>query len=364
LIQELIDRGANPKKIAYVNLEHPLFPRSQLNWLVKALEEIHGSIKGIYLMLDEIQEIERWGEWIRALYDMPLRIKIALTGSSSELVEKTAYQALPGRVVVVRTYPLDFTEFLSFKRIEDTALLSESRLKHFVDEYLEYGGFPEVVLAPKSLRLELLTSLFNTIIYRDVVLRHSLRDEVSIYELARFLLRAIGSKVSLARASRMLRVSENTIRSWLTTLCGVGLIDLCEAWSTSAVNAVYRQKKVYACDTGLRNAIVFRGKLEGGRLLENSVFNHLARLGVKPRYYEEKGREVDFVVDVGGRKLFLEVKWSGTEFERWQPPRKVRALLRIAHEDLRPGILHVSKVLLTRSVLELERLTVEAERSM
>ena len=157
LIQKLLKQEISIDRIVYLNFEDDrIFPLNykELNLLLEAYFELYPQNKQelIYLFFDEIQNIVNWEIFIRRIYEKE-KVKLFLTGSSSKLLSREIATSLRGRTISYRLFPLNFKEFLNFKQIkmkEDFKYTSQKyTIKKLLNEYLEWGSFPEVVL-PKA----------------------------------------------------------------------------------------------------------------------------------------------------------------------------------------------------------------------
>ena len=210
---------------------------------------------------------------------------------------------LTGRHVVVS--PLDFKEFLLFKSIEikdELDLISKKiEIKGALSEWVESGGFPEVVLSEE--KKQLLLRYFEDVITRDVEKRHKVRKGEKLKTLAKFYLTNIGNPITFSSLSKFLKISKNTIEKFSTYLEEAYLLFFIKKFSFKEQEKSPR--KVYSVDTGLANAIGFRFSENRGRLMENVVALELLRKkslnpGLEFYYWKDYYKnEVDFVVKEG-----------------------------------------------------------------
>ncbi|MCW4023419.1 MAG: AAA family ATPase [Candidatus Bathyarchaeota archaeon] len=147
----------------------------------------------IYLFLDEIQNVKNWDKGIRKIYDLH-KYRIIITGSSSELLSSEIATALAGRNISYTGYPFSFREFIKAKGIKEEkesrkyAIKKGLTLKE-LDEFLEYGAFPEIALTQDTNRkMEILSSYFDAIFFRDIVKRFKLRETGDLGVFLRILL--------------------------------------------------------------------------------------------------------------------------------------------------------------------------------
>ncbi len=313
-------------RILYINFaDDRLYPVEvgDLHLLLEAYFELypHNKSQRIFLFLDEIQEIKEWERFVRRVYDNE-NARIFVTGSSSKLLHREISSALRGRTLKYELLPLSFSEFLLFKGIavEDNVLYSEQRfiVKHLFEEYLTFGGFPEVVLG--DLKREILDNYLELILYRDVVERYTIRQLSFLKYLIRYLLTNVANPFSIARFTQMARqqvaVNRATVSEYLSYLEDANLIFPVWFFSYSLKQQQTNPRKMYCIDTGLRNSVAFKFSSDEGRLVENMVFLHLKRLGNELYYWKQK-QEVDFVMQDADRSLVaINVSYTDDVSER------------------------------------------------
>lgn len=228
-IEQLLTSGIKKSNIIYVNFENERLIGTKATDLDNLLIA-HGMAftpeEGlIYLFLDEIQNVENWNKWVRKIYDLH-KYRIVITGSSSELFSIEIATALAGRNLSYTVYPFSFREFAKAKGLsEEKESLKYSPKKGLVlkalDEFLEYGSFPEVALTNDSNRkMELLSSYFDAIFFRDIVKRYKLRETGDLGVFLRIFTSNYAAYFSSTKAynyfcSVGLKVSRKTILNFL-----------------------------------------------------------------------------------------------------------------------------------------------------
>ena len=294
-------------RIVYLNFEDDrLLPLNlkDLNNLIEAYFELYpeNKTKQVYCFFDEIQNIDGWELFIRRIYDKE-KIKIFITGSSSKLLSKEIATSLRGRTLNYQMFPLSFKEFLRFKnvKLEKNFVYSKIRfqIKKLFEEYLVFGGFPEVVLEKDDLKLSVLKNYYDLIIYRDLVERFAIRNTIFLKSLTKYLLTNFSATFSINAyyqgLEKPLKPAKETVLEYLSYLQEIELIFLAPIFSYSLKTQQVNPKKNYAIDNGLRNTIAFQFSQDYGRLLENLIFIELKRRD-KEIYYHKQKNECDFVV--------------------------------------------------------------------
>jgi uncharacterized protein len=311
-IQQLLNSGIKKSNIIYVNFENERLIATKATDLDNLLIAHNVSFTPeeglIYLFLDEIQNVENWDKWVRKIYDMH-KYRIVITGSSSELLSIEIATALAGRNLSYTVYPFSFREFTKAKGInEEKDSLRYSTKKGLVlkalDEFLEYGSFPEVALTNNVQRkMELLSSYFDAIFFRDIVKRYKLRETGDLSVFLRILAGNYAAYFSSTKSynyfcSVGLKVSRKTILNFLEYARTVFFVATLEQYHKSPKKRFARQQKTYMIDIGLSKLF---GEIDKGRALENAVFVELLRRRkvAEAIYYVKlkSGREIDFMIN-------------------------------------------------------------------
>lgn len=334
------------KRIIYLNLEDRRLPPD--GWVLNALVEFIQAegllgMGKVYLFLDEVQRIEGWERYLRSIQDeFKGRIKIFVSGSSRSLLGREYARLLTGRHLTTVVFPLSFEEFLSFKGFdtgkEHFTGADRARIGMLLEEYLRFGGFPEVVLSGEKERL--LGQLLHDILVHDVLERVSLKKSRILEEVAYFLCGNAASLISFSKLCRFLgsmgvRISVPTLQAYFGYLRDAFLLFDLPIFSYSAKDQLQYPRKVYCIDTGLVHVAGRMGEMS--RLFENAVAVELLRRtsGVPAaclHYWKDRtGREVDFVVREGGKvKELIQACYSVSSVEVKE--REVGALVKAAEE--------------------------------
>jgi len=322
LIRKILDTGVSGAKIVYVNLEDERYPSdsSALDKILNTYYEITGEAKGFYLFVDEIQQLENWGGYLRRFTDLRKDVKVIISGSSSRLLEPEIATKLTGRRMEIPVWPFSFKEYLKTKGIDlgrDPYIRfggEQGAVIHHLLNYMKFGGFPEVVLEKSIMgKLKYLNSYFSDIINKDIAERHTVNLR-KIKDLTKFLLENIGNPVNITKLAKYLDISKPTLYDYLSYLEEVFMIFLVDFFSFGKEKMI-RPKKIYAIDTGLRNA-VSRTSRDIGRQAENLVFLHLKKFTDEIYYLKNKDKEIDFVAKINGKIWLIESKWEVKKTEK------------------------------------------------
>ena len=270
----------------------------------------------IYIAIDEIQHAPELPSVIKYLYDHH-DIKFIVTGSSSYYMKNLFTESLAGRKKIFELYPLDFGEFLDFKKIyhkdenlEDMAFgkFEYENLKKFYDEYIEFGGFPEVVLSPDIIqKKDLLNDIISSYISIDVQSLSDFKKKEDFYSIIKMLAGRTGARIDYAKLSKMVGISAITLRNYINFFEDTYLIHRVPVFTKNADIEIVKAKKLYFIDNGLINVL---SDISSGVKFENAIFNQLRHKGDIKYYSMKDGREIDFILD---DKIALEAKETPTD---------------------------------------------------
>ncbi len=321
-----------------VNFEDPRFKNFDLDILNKIyevyLEEIHPKEKHS-VVLDEVQVVEKWEKFARYLSEAK-KVQVFITGSSSKLLSEEYATLLSGRHVDMEIFPLSFKEFLSFKNVSVKTKLEvikqEFRVKNLLKEFLNFGGFPKVVLTEEKEKKYILQSYFNDILIKDVQKRFGIREVGRLEELAKYYLSNISTLQSCNKTKNFIKLSLDTVERFSKYFEIARLLFFLPKFAFSLKEQVLTPKKVYSIDLGLRNLVGFKFSEDFGRLMENLVFLELFREGKEIYYWKDyKQREVDFVLKEGLKiKQLIQVCYSLENEETRK--REIKSLIKASEE--------------------------------
>jgi len=285
-ISELLEE-VPPEKILYVSMDHPGLRGYSIMDIEKQFRRMHGHsmTDKVFLLLDEVHLHDDFELELKVLHDLE-RTKIYASGSASIfLLEKGAY--LTGRQHFIDVHPFDFNEYMELKGISYN-LNDTSPLIKIADDYVLSGGLPEYLQREDpNYQIDLLGS----ILYKDVMSRHSLKNIGSIRDLSQLLSQSVGNGLSLRKIAGILNLSPSCVSDYISFFQETKLVDLVEREGKISERKV-SPKKVYFTDNGMVR--VLSPNLNLGALVENLVFNELRKTS-EPRYLIERGREIDFV---------------------------------------------------------------------
>jgi uncharacterized protein len=243
------------------------------------------------VIVDEIQNIPQWERFIRRIHDEGY--KVFLSGSNSKLLSGELGTHLSGRYKQLSLYPFSFAEYLDFAgiSIKKTTPARAAVSKAF-DEYLLHGGFPLYCLSKDE---ELLSTLYENILYKDILFRYAIQEKKAFRELAYYAVSNTGKEFSYRNISRLLGIkSDTSTKNYLSYMEEAFLLFQTPKYDYSLKKQYVSNKKIYCIDNGLSNRVAFRFSQDSGRLLENMVFIELRRRGYQV-YFHKQQKECDFV---------------------------------------------------------------------
>lgn len=288
VLQSLIaNYSVKPENTLFVNLEDPrlldLITDNSLFSLITAFKQKADLRSKLYVVLDEIQNVENWQAIVRTIHDQEPNIKLFITGSSAQLLGQELGTKLSGRYLKTEIFPLSFSEFQTFTGKS-------------LDHYLKWGGFPNPVLTKlKLLRDQLLADYFESILLRDISARYGLRNEFKLRRLAAQLFSAAANQASSYRLSKDLDLAADTILQYFSYIEDAYLGFFIPKFDHSVRKQNYNPKKFYPIDTGLQSAVSFKVLDDTGKALETAVFLTLRRKFTQLYYWEEE-KEINFIV--------------------------------------------------------------------
>ncbi len=278
--------------------------------------------KPCVLAMDEIQLVENLPSFIKYIYDT-YKVKFIVTGSSSYYMKNRFSESLAGRKRIFEMYPLSFKEFLLFK---DTGIRQSdrykwkpynkawyNRCKEYYEEYIQYGGFPEVVLQPnKKDKEELLKDIINSYVELDVKLIADYSASEELYKLVKLLAARAGNKIDYSKLSSVAGTNRQKLSGYIQLQQYTYLIYLIKPFTRNIDKEISQQPKLYFADTGILNALAGL-QISSGQLFENSIAAQLSPLGELNYYQKKTGQEIDFIFN---NTTAIEVKETAIEQDR------------------------------------------------
>jgi len=307
IAKELIKRNIiDSKDILIVNFEDSRFREYNIDLLDQIfnifLQELKP--KNPIIFLDEINKINEWERWVRTIHELK-KAKIFVSGSSAKLLKGEISTLLTGRHLDIIVFPFSFEEILYTNKINTNDKLeilnNLNRIKKILEEYLKFGGFPEVVLSKDDeIKKKILLQYFDDIIEKDIIFRYNIREIGKIKALAKFYLSNISSLTTFSSLEDFLKINKLTIERFSNYMTESFLIFFVKMYHPSLKKQEKAPRKVYSIDTGLSNVVGFRLFETKGKLMENLVAIELKKREKEFYYWKEygksEGHEVDFLI--------------------------------------------------------------------
>lgn len=357
LIEFLLGQGVDPQRIFYLGcddpslaiVEHPV--ADAIDFLEKIiyrkpLLEKRGTF---YLIFDEIQGVSKWGEYFKKYIDLGYPVRFLAAGSSSIKMIKTTKESLVGRGVEIRVLPFSFGEFLQLTKkdvfgkeqwslidifnrkdfekgaqiIYQKGIKKTEELRRSLEEYLIFGGFPETYgMSFSEANSYLKTQVIERVLFRDIPEVVDVRNPELLRQLLIFLSNETANVVNFTNLCSKFASRHETISSYLFYLESSFLINILKKYSRGGLARAKSWPKIHVGDSAVVNAML---NLEKeilvkpallGRVIEGLVANSLrSKSGFNSFYWRERDKEVDLILEKGGKVLPIEVK-SGDRVQK------------------------------------------------
>lgn len=320
LLKQLISEFPGNNKI-YLDLEkmanRELLSEKNYDNIISAFSSLGLKEKEKMLVaVDEAQLLPGCVSVIKYLYDN-YDIKFLVTGSSSYYIKDLFNESLAGRKKVFQLNTLNFSEFLTFKGIsynsetEGFRLFNNyqyERLKNYYNEFILYGGFPDVVLSnSESEKKDILYDIIGSYINIDIKNISDIRDQKNLHTLLKMLAARVSSRLDFTKLASLTALSRTTVSNYVSLLEDTFMIKRIPVYSVNPDREIVKAQKVYISDNGLLNSLAEVGS---GLQFENAVYNQLKFRGELQYYSLKTGKEIDFILN---GKYALEVKETGVE---------------------------------------------------
>lgn len=261
-----------------------------------------------FVFIDEIQDIENFESALRSLL-LYENLDIYCTGSNANLLSSDIAGHLSGRYIEITVYSLSYEEFLQFHSLKD----SDTSLNLF----LKYGGLPYIKHLPleDAVVFEYLKNIYHTIVYRDIINRFSIRNTVFLEQLVQFLAAHTGSLFSAKKISDFLKsqrtnIAPNQVQTYVQYLVSAFLLHKVARYDLVGKRLFEIGDKFYFENLGIRNAIWGYRIEDRGKIMENAVYNHLVFCGYLVKVGILGDKEIDFIAEKNGEKLYVQVALS------------------------------------------------------
>lgn len=323
ICEELRAAGIRPERFLYLNFEEV----SGQRWLDG--EALHAHVlelagepqdgvsgtkqeispeKRFVLLLDEVQHLPRWEYYLNSLR-VHKNLDIYVTGSNSKLLSGELATLLTGRFVSFEIHPFSFREFCELERSRGET----KPLPELFNDYARLGGMPFVsqlkLAYPDAMKY--LADIYSTILFKDIAQRHNIRDLVLLERVVKYTLANIGKTFSSLSISKYLKsekinVSPETILNYLRACEEAFLFHKVRRNDLLGKRLLTTNEKYYVSDHGLREAVFFDNANNMEIVLENIIYTELRRRGYEITVGKIGEREIDFVAQKSGAKIYIQ----------------------------------------------------------
>ena len=348
------------KNFAYLNFDdNQLLEKWDEDLAMAALDDVYPDYD--YMLLDEIQNLPDWHLWVSKLYRRGKNLVV--TGSNAKMLSSEMATVLTGRYLQLEMLPFSLEETMSWRNVSPDAEEQAAQATMLADDYMRNGGYPETIPA-RSITKSYLSTLFDSILLKDVAHRHRVRNTTDLYNLATYLLSNFCNPISANElAGELGMASVATARKFCDYLREPYLFFYLPRFNNKLKLMNKAPRKVYVVDNGFVQGAAFNLSDNLGRLLENQVFVELLRRGYIPGqtlfYYRTRNdKEIDFVTRNGSKvERLIQVCYDMTSEKTRR--RELDALAEAADE------IHCDRLLVItnnqRERIQLKGKTVEIE---
>jgi len=295
--------------------------------LIRKINLEFGKDKG-YVFIDEIQRKENAGLFLKGIYDLNLPYKFIVSGSGSLDLKEKIHESLVGRKRMFELYPISFKEFVNFKTnyryeesLEEFFEVEKVKTESLLNEYLNFGGYPRVVLEEKlSEKVRIIDEIYRSYLDKDI--SYLIKSErVDVYSsLIKLLAGQIGRLINYSELSSTLGIALQTLKNYLWYAEKTFIIHRLTPYFRNVRKEITKSPVIYFYDLGLRNyALGLFGKVEFspdiGFLFQNFIFNIIKEkirfTGASVHFWRTKDKaEVDFVINFGKEVIPIEAKYK------------------------------------------------------
>lgn len=311
--EELKNRGISAENIFLISFESMKYNKIEnFKQLDEYIINLTKNVKGkIYFLFDEIQNVENWEKSINA-YRVDLDCDIYITGSNSELLSGEMATLISGRYYQINIYPFSFVEFLQYKNeMEKT---EDYNLEDAFKEYIEYGGMPPIQQVAAEDKYSYLGDIYNTILLKDIVTRHNIRNTDMLNRILNYVIMNIGKNFSATNIAKYMkhekrRIAKDTILDYLLYSKNACFIHQAPREDIKGKKVLQHNEKYFLVDHGFYQAKY--GDIENiGSVLENIVYIELLRRGYDVKIGIINDKEIDFICKKDKEKIYIQVTYQ------------------------------------------------------
>lgn len=309
LIKRLVEQGIKPENTLYINLEFAEFDFLKtfldLDKLVKSYKKELKPSGKIYLFIDEVQQIDGWEKIINSFsQDYIDSYEVFISGSNSKMLSGELATLLSGRYITFEVFPFSYSEFLGFTR-------KESGRQSYL-EYMNNGGLPELFMLEKQeLKRNYVSAIKDTVLLRDIIQRHSIRDPQLLEDLFVFLVNNASNLISVTNIVKYFknlgrRTSFDAVSTYIGYIEDTFVVHRCDRYDIKGKDILAGNAKFYINDVAYKNYLYPGYGYGFGYLTENVLYLELRRAGFDVYVGSLRNKEVDFVARKADRIIYLQ----------------------------------------------------------
>ncbi len=345
MIETLLARGIDPKRIVFISMDHPILKLSAFQDVLSCYHENIYPDQDVYYFFDEIQYAQDWAQWMKTLYDSQPDTNIIATGSASPALMKGSQESGAGRWSVITVPTLSFYEYCELIGVKQPQLPQNLRVtsmiamtqqqrteimlklsdiqNHFM-RYLQVGGFPELALSDNDIMAEQIMreDVVDKVLKRDLPALYNIRNATELERIFLYLCNVSSEIVAVdAIAKELSGVTRPTVENYIRYLESANLIYQSWPVQMSGKKILKARPKIYISDAAIRNAVLMDDSIltnptEMGKVVETAVYKHVAAFWYQKStsvgYLRtgKKDKEIDVVVEYPNVKnILIEVKY-------------------------------------------------------
>ena len=294
--------------------------------LVNKIKFEFGKNKG-YVFIDEIQRRENAGLYLKGIYDLRLPYKFIVSGSGSIELKEKIHESLAGRKRVFEMIPVNFIEFVDYKtnykysnRLDDYFSLEKEKTDILLKEYLNYGGFPRIVIEnDKNEKIELMNEIYNSYIEKDLVKLLNINSPDLFKDIFTILASLSGKLINFTNIANDTDTAIQTLKKYLYFAEKTYSINKIRPFYNNVGKEIRKAPMIYFTDIGMMNFTLGRygnlkNSIDFGFVFQNFIFNILNEKISKNseiKYWRTTDKaEVDFVIDKINDVVPIEIKYK------------------------------------------------------
>jgi predicted AAA+ superfamily ATPase len=309
IANDLISNGVHPHNIFYLNKEFIDFDfinhYTDLEELIKLYQFKLKPQGKIYLFFDEIQNIAQWERLVNSYsQDFTESYEVVISGSNSKMLSGELATLLSGRYVNFEIFPFSFKEFVG--------ITNQNSSKEMYIKYMQSGGLPELFVLPnEETKRHYVASVKDTVLLRDVIQRHAIKDPNLLEEIFIYLVNNAANLLSVNNVTNYLKskgrkTSYDTIANYIGYIEDTFLLHKAERFDIKGKDTIAGNVKYYCNDLAYKNYLYAGFGYGIGYQLENLIYLELRRLGYEVYVGVMPNKEIDFVATKGDEKVYVQ----------------------------------------------------------